>query len=142
MEDLDDEDEEQLKNSNISKEDLIREHNENEVRKGIVRARLIYREANKALRDCEDKEQRVRLLESWKEFEVSMNNGFFEFFIIRQFFIFSELIYRLYGQWDFFPTKRSSSKSDGENSPTNERPSSPRNKFVRMLALDNPCSSP
>ncbi|KAA0196963.1 Crooked neck pre-mRNA-splicing factor 1 [Fasciolopsis buskii] len=75
MEDLDDEDEEQLKNSNISKEDLIREHNENEVRKGIVRARLIYREANKALRDCEDKEQRVRLLESWKEFEFEYGDA-------------------------------------------------------------------
>ncbi|TPP64420.1 Crooked neck protein 1 [Fasciola gigantica] len=69
VEDLDDEDAEQLTSANITKEDLVREHNENEVRKGILRARTIYREANKALCDCEDKEQRVRLLESWKEFE-------------------------------------------------------------------------
>ncbi|VDP79209.1 unnamed protein product [Echinostoma caproni] len=69
IDDLDDEDEKRLKSANIDKEFLVREHNENEVRKAIIRARAIYRESNEALRNCDDKEQRVRLLEAWKEFE-------------------------------------------------------------------------
>lgn len=59
----------QLTNSMIDKELIVREHNENEVRKSVLRARSVFQEANKALRNCEDKEQRVRLLEAWKEFE-------------------------------------------------------------------------
>ncbi|TGZ65990.1 hypothetical protein CRM22_005583 [Opisthorchis felineus] len=69
LDDLDDGVEAHLKSANVDKETIIREHNENEVQKGVLRTRAVYREANKALRTCEDKEQRVRLLEAWKEFE-------------------------------------------------------------------------
>ncbi|CAH8491830.1 unnamed protein product [Heterobilharzia americana] len=67
--DLDDEDLEHLKNIQLDKETLIQEHNENEVNKAIERSRKVYQEANKALKYIDDKEQRVRLLETWKEFE-------------------------------------------------------------------------
>ncbi|CAH8498784.1 unnamed protein product [Schistosoma mattheei] len=53
--DLDDEDLEHLKDVELDKETLIQEHNENEI--------------NKAVERSQDKEQRVRLLEAWKEFE-------------------------------------------------------------------------
>lgn len=69
--DLDDEDLEHLKDVELDKETLIQEHNENEINKAVERSRKIYQEANKALKYTEDKEQRVRLLEAWKEFEVS-----------------------------------------------------------------------
>ncbi|KAH9585407.1 Crooked neck-like protein 1 [Schistosoma haematobium] len=67
--DLDDEDLEHLKDVELDKETLIQEHNENEINKAVERSRKIYQEANKALKYTEDKEQRVRLLEAWKEFE-------------------------------------------------------------------------
>uniref|UniRef100_A0A3Q0KPC3 Putative pre-mRNA-splicing factor CLF1 n=1 Tax=Schistosoma mansoni TaxID=6183 RepID=A0A3Q0KPC3_SCHMA len=67
--DLDDEDLEHLKDVELDKETLIQEHNENEINKAVERSRKIYQEANKALKYAEDKEQRVRLLEAWKEFE-------------------------------------------------------------------------
>lgn len=35
----------------------------------LSRCRQIYEEANKAMRNCEEKEERVMLLESWKNFE-------------------------------------------------------------------------
>lgn len=35
----------------------------------MSRCRQIYEEANKAMRNCEEKEERVMLLESWKTFE-------------------------------------------------------------------------
>ncbi len=44
--------------------------NEAEARAAIERAREIYREANVALRKSADKEQRVQLIDAWKEFEV------------------------------------------------------------------------
>ena len=37
----------------------------------ISKARAVYADANKRLKDCQDKEERLMLLESWKEFEVS-----------------------------------------------------------------------
>ncbi|KAA3675545.1 crooked neck [Paragonimus westermani] len=76
LEDLDDEDTEMcLRNSSVDKKMIVREHNENEIRKSIMRARAVYREANQALRTCEDKEQRVRLLETWKEFEAEYGDS-------------------------------------------------------------------
>ncbi|KAL7061883.1 hypothetical protein AAHC03_0595 [Spirometra sp. Aus1] len=44
--------------------------NEEEASAAIERARAVYREANVALRRCEDKEQRVQLIDAWKEFEA------------------------------------------------------------------------
>nr|VZI11954.1 unnamed protein product [Spirometra erinaceieuropaei] len=44
--------------------------NEVEASAAIERARAVYREANFALRRCEDKEQRVQLIDAWKEFEA------------------------------------------------------------------------
>lgn len=35
----------------------------------LSRCRQIYEEANKAMRNCEEKEERVMLLESWRSFE-------------------------------------------------------------------------
>lgn len=35
----------------------------------LERCRQIFEEANKGLRSCEEKEERLMLLESWKEFE-------------------------------------------------------------------------
>lgn len=35
----------------------------------MSKCRQIYEEANKAMRNCEEKEERVMLLESWKTFE-------------------------------------------------------------------------
>lgn len=35
----------------------------------LPRCRQIYEEANKAMRSCEEKEERVMLLESWRSFE-------------------------------------------------------------------------
>ena len=36
----------------------------------MERARRIYKDANKGLRDTEEKEERLILLEAWKDFEV------------------------------------------------------------------------
>ncbi len=36
----------------------------------VEKARDVYRKANKALHNCADKEERLMLLESWKQFEV------------------------------------------------------------------------
>jgi len=36
----------------------------------LQRARGVYKQANGALKDCEEKEERLMLLEAWKEFEV------------------------------------------------------------------------
>lgn len=35
----------------------------------LPRCRQVYEEANKAMRSCEEKEERVMLLESWRSFE-------------------------------------------------------------------------
>ncbi|KAF6776923.1 hypothetical protein AHF37_03780 [Paragonimus kellicotti] len=71
LEDLDDEDTEMcLRNSSVDKEIIVREHNENETRKSIIRARAVYREANQALRTCEDKEQRQEYGDSDSQREV------------------------------------------------------------------------
>lgn len=35
----------------------------------LQRCRQVYEEANKGLRSCEEKEERLMLLESWREFE-------------------------------------------------------------------------
>lgn len=35
----------------------------------LQRCRLIYEEANKSMRSCEEKEERLMLLESWRDFE-------------------------------------------------------------------------
>ncbi|KAF7255447.1 hypothetical protein EG68_07388 [Paragonimus skrjabini miyazakii] len=71
LEDLDDEDTEMcLKNSSVDKEMIVREHNENEIRKSVIRARAVYREANQALRTCEDKEQRQEYGDSDSQREV------------------------------------------------------------------------
>lgn len=35
----------------------------------LQRCRLVYEEANKSMRSCEEKEERLMLLESWKDFE-------------------------------------------------------------------------
>lgn len=76
--DLDEEDENYLANSNVDKELLIQEHNDNELRKAVERARKVYEQSNKSLKYLDDKEQRVRLLEAWKEFEVCiLNLGYF-----------------------------------------------------------------
>ncbi|CAL8094959.1 unnamed protein product [Calicophoron daubneyi] len=75
VDELDDVDEQRLKESGIDKELLVNEHNENEVRKSIQRASAIYKEANKVLRSCEDREQRVRLLESWRDFEFEYGDA-------------------------------------------------------------------
>jgi len=40
-------------------------------RNSLQRARGVYKQANGALKDCEEKEERLMLLEAWKEFEVS-----------------------------------------------------------------------
>jgi len=32
----------------------------------------VYKQANNALKDCDEKEERLMLLEAWKEFEVSI----------------------------------------------------------------------
>jgi len=37
----------------------------------LLRMRGVYKQANTALKDCEEKEERLMLLEAWKEFEVS-----------------------------------------------------------------------
>ncbi|VDL91651.1 unnamed protein product [Schistocephalus solidus] len=44
--------------------------NEEEAAAAIERARAVYREANVTLRRCEDKEQRVQLIDAWKDFEA------------------------------------------------------------------------
>jgi len=41
----------------------------------MQRARSVYKQANTALKDCEEKEERLMLLEAWKEFEVRMTQG-------------------------------------------------------------------
>jgi len=41
----------------------------------MQRTRSVYKQANSALKDCEEKEERLMLLEAWKEFEVSINEG-------------------------------------------------------------------
>ena len=40
----------------------------------LQRTRSVYRQANGALKDCDEKEERLMLLEAWKEFEVSMHH--------------------------------------------------------------------
>jgi len=40
------------------------------VKKAVFFFRSVYERADKALRNSEEKEERVMLLESWKEFEV------------------------------------------------------------------------
>ncbi|KFZ52644.1 Crooked neck-like 1, partial [Antrostomus carolinensis] len=40
----------------------------------LSRCRQIYEEANKAMRNCEEKEERVMLLESWRSFEEEFGN--------------------------------------------------------------------
>ena len=37
----------------------------------LTRTRAVYQEANRQLKACQDREERLMLLESWKEFEVS-----------------------------------------------------------------------
>jgi len=37
----------------------------------LQQTRGVYRQANSALKDCEEKEERLMLLEAWKEFEVN-----------------------------------------------------------------------
>jgi len=37
----------------------------------LQRTRGVYKQANSALKDCDEKEERLMLLEAWKEFEVS-----------------------------------------------------------------------
>ena len=37
----------------------------------LQQTRSVYKQANSALKDCDDKEERLMLLEAWKEFEVS-----------------------------------------------------------------------
>lgn len=36
----------------------------------LQQTRGVYRQANSALKDCDEKEERLMLLEAWKEFEV------------------------------------------------------------------------
>jgi len=38
----------------------------------LQRTRSVYKQANGALKDCDEKEERLMLLEAWKEFEVSI----------------------------------------------------------------------
>jgi len=38
----------------------------------LQRTRNVYKQSNAALKDCEDKEERLMLLEAWKDFEVNM----------------------------------------------------------------------
>jgi len=40
----------------------------------LQRTRSVYKQANSALKDCDEKEERLMLLEAWKEFEVTMHN--------------------------------------------------------------------
>lgn len=35
----------------------------------MIRCRQVYEEANKTMRNCEEKEERLMLLESWRNFE-------------------------------------------------------------------------
>lgn len=42
----------------------------------IVNAHNIYREANRAMKSAEEKEERLMLLESWLDFEVRKKNLF------------------------------------------------------------------
>ena len=37
----------------------------------MQRTRGVYKQANGALKDCDEKEERLMLLEAWREFEVS-----------------------------------------------------------------------
>ncbi|VDN20182.1 unnamed protein product [Dibothriocephalus latus] len=53
--------EEEARESQINKEEAVA---------AIERARAVYREANVTLRRCEDKEQRVQLIDAWKDFEA------------------------------------------------------------------------
>lgn len=39
----------------------------------LTKTRAVYREANQKLKDCSEKEERLMLLESWKDFEVGLN---------------------------------------------------------------------
>lgn len=41
----------------------------------MAKCRVVYQEGNKGLKDNEDKEERLMLLESWKEFEVIVVQG-------------------------------------------------------------------
>lgn len=54
--------------------DEDQEHNAKEAAAAVERARDTYRQANKKLRACDDKEQRVTLLDDWKQFETEYGN--------------------------------------------------------------------
>lgn len=67
----DDEEEEEDGNPREEEEEERQKAREEAHAAGVLRAREVYREANRKLREAEEVEHRVRLLESWKEFEVS-----------------------------------------------------------------------